>query len=252
VIGQTGVVMRRRTATELIDLATALLRPDAGAMAKALLPIGVGVAACTGLAWLLDPWFGVAVGLLTCRLAQLPALLAASDRAAGRVPSLTAGRMFSGWAALLPGWVLYGLGYAVGSMLLVLPPWLWVRSLFLPEIAVLERPEGGASARVSALSANAMGEMFVTRLWQVALEGWAVLGTALTAEFVMASVLQVGEPFGSLWAGDASPFLVVGAFLAQPLVSALRFCSYLDVRTRNEGLDAWFLLWAAASAPEPG
>jgi hypothetical protein len=252
VIEQSGVVMRRRGPTEVLDLATALLRVDAPALTRVMVPLGLVVGTVAAAFWLLEPWVGVLAGVLLGRVAQLPALLAASDRAAGRLPDLRVGRLFRGWLALVPGWFLYGVGYVAGSFLIVVPPYLWVRGLYLPEVVVLERPEGGASARLTSFAAGAAGEAFQTRMWQVALEVWAMGAVALTGEFVLGSLLQLGAPFGSLWEGDASPFLLLGSFLAQPLLSTLRFCSYLDMRTRREGLDAWFLLWSAASAREPG
>lgn len=246
-IENSGVVMRRRGTPEVLDLATALVRVDAGPLLRRALPLAIPVAMATGLGWLLDPWLGVVAGVLVARLGQLPALLAASDRAAGRVPSLAWSRLLSGWAALAPGALLYALGYVLGSPLLVLPPYLWLRGLFRPEVVVLERPEGGAGARLGSFMAGAVGEILVTRMWQVAIEAWFMVGVALTGEFVIEVLFQLGAPLGSLLEGEASPLLVVGSFLAQPLLSVFRFCSYLDIRTRREGLDAWFLLWSAAN-----
>ena len=87
------------------------------------------------------------------------------------------------------------------------------------------------------------------RAWMVAIEFWCVIAAELMGQLVVVELLQLGSGMGSLWNGEATPFLIVGTLLAQPLIALVRLAAYLDVRTRREGLDAWFALWTAANRP---
>lgn len=248
-IGETGLVMRRRSSTELLDLAAVLLRRDAQLVVRSVLPAwALAVTAAAG-AWWMDPWLGVVAGLLVGRLAQLPTLLVVSDRAAGRPQPVSFGRTVRGWWSTVPTTLYYGIGLLFAAIIPPLMVYVWGRMLFVPEVTAIERPESGAADRVSALAGAGTEEVAAARLWQVGLEAWSIVSVSAMGNLVVSDVLGLGAPFGSLWSGDASPFFILGSLLVQPMLSAVRFCFYLNVRTRREGIDAWFLLWATA---QPG
>ncbi|GDX82128.1 hypothetical protein LBMAG42_39390 [Deltaproteobacteria bacterium] len=247
-IGETGLVMRRRGSTELLDLAAVLLRRDARRVLLGVLPAWALAAASAAAAWWIDPWLGVLVGVFVGRLAQLPTLLVVSDRAAGRPQPGSLRRTFSGWWATVPTTLYYGIGLLFAALIPPLLVYVWGRMLFIPEVTAIERPESGAAERVSALAGAGTEEVAAARFWQVALEAWSIVSITSMGNLLVTDVLGLGEPFGSVWSGDASPFFILGSLVAQPMLSAIRFCFYLNVRTRREGIDAWFLLWATTQA----
>lgn len=251
-IGETGLVMRRRGSTELLDLAAVLLRRDARRVIVSVLPAW-GFAALAAVAgWWIEPWLGVLVGLFVGRLAQLPTLLVVSDRAAGRPQAVPFRRTLGGWWATVPTTLYYGIGLLFASVIPPLLVYVWGRMLFIPEVTAIERPEAGAADRVSALAGAGTEEVAAARFWQVAIEAWSIVSVTAMGNLVVTDVLGLGQPFGNAWGGDASPFFILGSLLVQPMLSAIRFCFYLNVRTRREGIDAWFLLWASAQAgPHP-
>lgn len=245
--GESGIVLRRRGTLEQVDLAVVLLRADAPAVALATLPAWTFAAALAAPAWWLHPWLGVAVGLLLARLAQVPALLAASDRVTGAPVDLGMRRVLhaTGKVALLDlGNVLLG---ALVSPFLVPVVYLWMRWVFVPEVALLERPVSGARERIADLFAHGFVHAVGVRLWQVGVELWAAGTAAAAGALLLDDLLGLGSPFGTWWRGEPTPFFLLGALLAQPLLSVLRFCAYLELRTAREGLDAWFSIYSAAA-----
>jgi hypothetical protein len=69
-----------------------------------------------------------------------------------------------------------------------------------------------------------------------------VVGQAVTND-----VLQLGHPFGVLWADGGSYFALIGLVLSSPLVAGFSFFTYVDQRTRKEGWDIQ-LAFVAATA----
>lgn len=247
-IGETGLVMRRRGSSELLDLAAVLLRRDARRIVWSCLPAWTIAALAAATCWWIEPWLGVLAGIFVGRLAQVPTLLVVSDRAAGRPQPVPFGRVLRGWWALVPTTLYYATGLLFAAVIPPLMLYVWGRMLFVPEVAVIERPESGVADRVSILAGAGTEDVVAARLWQVVLEVWSMVSITVMGNLVLTELLGLGEPFGSAWTGDASPFFILGSLGVQPLLSATRFCFYLNVRTRREGIDAWFLLWAATQS----
>src|SRR5262249_4133402 len=64
--------------------------------------------------------------------------------------------------------------------------------------------------------------------------------------------LQLGVPAGELWTDGGSGFAVLGALLAVPVVAAVRFLGYVDLRTRKEGWDIQLRFVALAEQSTAG
>ena len=54
---------------------------------------------------------------------------------------------------------------------------------------------------------------------------------------IIGFVFQLGAPFGALSSGDATPYLLMGVLLANPVNAMYRLLLYVDARTRSEGWD---------------
>ncbi|HXU04119.1 MAG TPA: hypothetical protein VN903_24330 [Polyangia bacterium] len=118
--------------------------------------------------------------------------------------------------------------------LLILAP----TSIFVPEAMLLEgAPYGRALARSRALARNRVG--FCLGIWLAAVFLPAVGAASIDLLFnsVTHYVLQLGYPTGELFTDGGSGFAVLGALLAVPVVAAVRFLGYVDLRTRKEGWD---------------
>ena len=50
-------------------------------------------------------------------------------------------------------------------------------------------------------------------------------------------MLQLGQPFGSLWPNGGSLYAIFGLFASIPLCATTRFLAYIDARTRRDGWD---------------
>ncbi len=250
--GDPGIVMRRRSPLEVLDLGMALVRADAGRIAMATLPAWALVAAVAAVLWTLSGWGAVAVAVVLGRICQVPTLFYASDRSAGNPQPVSQRRVARAVLSLVPQAALHG---TLSLFAAVIPPaviYVWGRAYFVAEVVVLERPEAGEWGRIGALAASGSGQVVAARLLGLAVETWAMVAAMMMGEFVMGTLLGLGQPFGVWWAGDPSPFLILGSLAAQPALAAARFAAYLDVRTRRECLDAWFTLWAASNAAGPG
>ncbi len=184
------------------------------------------------------PWV---VATAVYPLLQLPALELGATALFGEVPS--AGRVvMRGLARLdvmMTLWVR-GIVWAVTSvMCLGLPTVFLVPSTFwLAETVALEkRGIGPAIERAGRLSVSAPGHVLTA--CGVALFGpmIAVVAAESTGQALVSTVLQLGQPFGSLWDGTLTPWAMAGSLLAAPIVAWFRLILYLDSRTRIEGWD---------------
>ncbi len=246
-----SVVMRRRSQPEVVDLAVALLRVDAAAWARVYLPWGCLSALCAAAAWRIEPLLALVVAALLGRLAQAPVTLAVSERVAGREPRVSPREALAAVGRLVTASILPTLGLALASLTIVGLPLLAIRFTHLPEVAIVERPPSDVLGRVGALANAAGARGWTTRAWLAGIEVWAMLVAEILGQFVVDGLLQLGTPYSSLMEGELTPFPILGLLLAQPLVALVRFCEWLDVRTRSEGLDAWFAVYAAAERGRP-
>lgn len=122
----------------------------------------------------------------------------------------------------------------LGLTLLITAP----TSLFIPEAQLLEGASfGKALARSRALARNRAGFCMGVWLAAVFLPALGAASMDLLCNAVTNFVLQLGYPTGELFSDGGSGFAVLGALLAVPLVAAVRFLGYVDLRTRKEGWD---------------
>lgn len=249
---ETSLVLRRRRATEVVDLGVALLRSDAPAWARVYAP-WAALAALGALAlWVVDPWAAAAWAVVLARLGQAPVTLAVSERVAGRSPVPRWTAQLTAYGRHSFAWIVATGMVIVSSLVFPIALWIWGRALYLPEVVVVERPASGTAGRIAALSGISAENVIGTRAWLLAVEVWAVLAGETIGQLLVDGVLQMGTPFGSLWDGEVTPYMILGFILVQPLLALIRFAAYLDVRTRTEALDAWFAVWAASARPREG
>jgi len=111
-------------------------------------------------------------------------------------------------------------------------------SIFVPEAMLLEGATfGRALTRSRALARNRIGVCFGIWLATALLPALGAISTDLVLNSLCGYVLQLGRPTGELFSDGGSGFAVLGALLAVPLATAVRFLGYVDLRTRKEGWD---------------
>jgi hypothetical protein len=250
------VVLRLRTLPDLLDLALRVC-VDAGSVyrklsAALLLP---AFAICLALRYAADwTWWSIwptaitlaalLQGAFTVAAGQLMFEEAAPARTLlaryGRQFSLYAYALF--WTRLVPGGLLFGtllthfnpamtLGLLLASLLLV-------RWAFVHEALLLEGARAAESAkRSSRIIRRQAGAVFGLVCWQLGAVVAFVVGAELIGQGVVRYVLQLGQPFGSLWDDGGSVFALAGLFASVPFVATARFLQYIDLRTRKEGWD---------------
>jgi len=258
-LGAARVVLRVRTAADVLDLAAPFcLRNRRLTLLLSTVVLGPAVALCLlaryrwgwswGLVWTL------AVGLSF--LCQAPFTLAYSDlmfvppgdvrlgavlrRALRRLPAFAFARLLTTLIHVA----------ALSLVLLV----LYTGSVFLvvPEVVLLEGagPFGAISRSGQALRGRVMAGMGML-LALLLLPGAGALAGELLGSTVVSLVLQLGEPFGTLFRNGGTPWALAGFFATVPLVTAARFLFYIDLRTRKEGWDIQLRFMEVARAAAP-
>ena len=152
-------------------------------------------------------------------------------------------------------YVLTRLALGLALSILVAFPFA-VSGLFVAQEAVLLEGAGpfaalGRSVRaVRGQGSSVFG--VATALLVLPLAG--VAAGEIAFQTIVGTVLQLGEPFGTLWQMGGTPYALVGFFLTVPLCAAARFLKYTDLRTRKEGWDIQlrFMAIAHASAEAAG
>ncbi|AUX43042.1 hypothetical protein SOCE26_044820 [Sorangium cellulosum] len=261
-LDRATIVLRPRSASEVMDLACrfgvvhAKLYLRLGALV--LLP---GAALCLALRYALDwPWWATwlaaaalaaiaqgAFTILASRLLFSEALPARAALAAfaRRLPSYVGALLVS--RALL----------AASSLALLLPlPFAWAAVLFQDEASLLEQAGPIASVRRSAQLVRGHGGL-TALLLLLATQASCLVGAELFGQALVDGLLQLGEPFGSLYDEGGTPYAILGLFAASPLVATTRFLQYIDLRTRSDGWDVQVRFMAiaereAAPRTEPG
>jgi hypothetical protein len=233
------IALRPRGPLEVFDLSLRLMRERAAPMARlAVVVLGPAVLACWALGWLAGgSMWALVVPALLGPLLQVPfTVLAGRLLFADIVPArdVVAGLR----AALLPYaayWLLIevlaaafcGVGLLVAGVLLYLP-----EALLLERVG-LGRGIGRAAGLVGGQPVGALGGV-VARL---GLPLWGLVVGELTGQLIVGWVLQLGQPFGALADGHATPYAILGILLGQPVIAVYRLLLYVDARTRQEGWD---------------
>lgn len=244
-LGAARVALRVRTAADVLDLAAPFcVRNRRPTLVLSAIVLGPAFALCLlaryrwqwpwGLVWLL-------AGTLSL-LCEAPFAVAYSDlmfvapsglrtravllRALRRLPAFAFARL------------LTALIHASALSLVILA--LYTGGLFLvvPEAVLLEGagPFGAIARSARALRGRAMaGVGMVMAL--IVLPGAGALAGELVGNTAVSMVLQLGEPFGTLFRNGGTPYALAGLFATVPLVAAARFLFYIDLRTRKEGWD---------------
>lgn len=247
-----AIVIRERSLLEVLDLTlrfvvtvgrATYLRLVAALLLPALLaclaiaPYGAGWAwvAAFSLAELLEGAFTVAAGrtLFDPRVGAR-AVLAAYGR-----------RFWTFFLATLQARLVAGLGL----LTLVAAPFGLIRGFFVGEAALLE--EAGAAAAVGrAARIAARDYAWAAGAWLLAstLRVAFVIGADMTGRALVGDLLQLGEPFESLWVAGHSPYALAGLFLATPVTATFRFLAYVDGRTRGDGWEVQVRFMALAGA----
>ncbi len=150
-------------------------------------------------------------------------------------------------STLIGTWFLAGAGWLVSALVCgIAAPLVGAWLLYLGETALLERVPLQRCLRRSARLAQAhMGIAFAGALARGVLLVWFALLGELTGQTVVTWVLQLGQPFGTVWDGYVTPYLLIGLLASQPTFAVYRLLLYVDVRTRVEGWDLQVALRAA-------
>jgi len=248
------VVLRPRGPFEVFDLAYRFMRERFWPLAR------------MGAVVLLPPWLVLSVAawwfegnLLVLVPAVLigPALQAPFTLLAGRLLFTEEVRVrdvlwdvVGRTPALLSAWSMAFLGWGAASLTCFVGlPWVQGALLYLPETALLERvgPQRGLR-RTLRLAAGQLGGTTVGLMAKWLLVIWIGLMGEAVGQAVVGYVLQLGAPFGSLMTLQATPWLLGGVLLSQPIYAVYRLFLYVDVRTRVEGWDLQVGLRAAGLA----
>lgn len=255
---QARVVLRPRAGMDVLDLAAPFClrnwRLFLPLMGLTLLPPFV---ACLALRYLLHwswgPVWWLAIGL--GGLAHAPFTVACGevlfhDARDVRVWSVVA-RVLRRSPSLLVAHVLTRVINAVAAAVVILLPFTVGAFLVVHEAVLLEGAGpfvalGRSTRAVRGQGMSAVGIAIAMALLPVA----AVAAAEISLDTVVSTVLQLGEPFGSLWQQGGTPYALAGFFAAVPLSAAARFLKYIDLRTRKEGWDIQLRFISMAMAPE--
>jgi hypothetical protein len=140
------------------------------------------------------------------------------------------GRPYVGALGLLLGFTL------IASPTLVLVPWAYGRLLFLDEVALLEGVSKGQLARCRQLTTGRSALFgFLLALWAGRLG--CVFVAELLGHAIVDDILQLGQPFGTLFEDGGSPYALLGFFVSIPFAATACFLQYIDTRTRSDGWD---------------
>jgi hypothetical protein len=244
-LGEASIVVRRRSLLEVVDLGfrfvSGVNAPLFARLAAAtLLPCWVLCA----LARLLLEWTWPAIWVLALSLGTLAQ--GVFTIAVGRLmfsESITARAVLKQFLLRLPTYlgalIATRVMIVLGSFVLILGPVAWVSAAFVHEAVLLE----GASSWVEAVRRS---NSFSRHHGRSTFELLCVLTAAMVTGIVTGEavghgvvefVLQLGQPFGSLWPGGGSLYAIFGLLASVPLCATARFLSYIDARTRRDGWD---------------
>jgi hypothetical protein len=250
------VVLRPRGPLEVFDLGLRMVgsngRPMLTLAAATVVPVWLPLAVFAW--WLPDQgWLAAFLAVVVGVPVQLPFTLLG-----GRLlfsDTVSVREVLRAWLGLIAPtigvWFLYGAALVIGMLfcgwgvLFTLVP-----ALYLAETTVLERvPMERGLRRSSRLASAHPGTAGAGALGWLGLTVWFALVGEYGMQALLGTVLQLGNPFGTLLGGAVTPGLLLGLLAAQPAIAIYRLLLYVDVRTRVEGWDLQVRLRAAGLGP---
>ncbi len=244
--------LRPRDPLELVDLLAVFVRSCGGAfLAWTAVCVGPAWLLCVALLWLSggSPW------VLLLPLFVAPLVQAVFTVLGGRLlfaevaPAREVlGGLFTAAPALFGVWLARVAGLLAGALTCGLGvPLAQAGLIFSTEAALLERVGPGRAARRSLrLAAGEPGAAVAATIAWWAITLWFGLIGEWAGQGLVRDLLLLGQPFGAVLEGEATPWLVAGFLIAQPVHSWYRLLVYVDARTRAEGWDLQVALRAAA------
>jgi hypothetical protein len=238
------IVLRPRAAVDVLDLAA----PFCIAAWRVLLPLsGLVLLPTAALCWTAHllgwPWPAVWwLAVVLGGLSQAPFTIACgellfNDPRDVRVAAVLK-RALRRAPAFAVTYVVTRLTLALALSILIAFPFA-VGGLFVAQEALLLEGAGPFAALGRSVRAvRGQGRsVFGVAAALVVLPLAGVAAGEIACQTVVSSVLQLGEPFGTLQASGGTPYALLGFFLTVPLCAAARFLKYTDMRTRKEGWD---------------
>ena len=241
--GNTTIVVRARSTRESLDLAFPFMFQLGGARYVALASVVqllLFVAAMAGFRaanlrwpgmWLFALPFAIALqGVFTVAAGEL---MFAGELRVALVLRKFLGRFLPYAVAL----IVSRLAMLLTVMVPVVPPFLWSRWLFIPEVVLLE----GATVlesmrRASRLAKGSSTAVVELMFWILAVLAFGMVAAETIGRALFEYTLQIPFQSGSLFSDGGSYFSAFGLFAALPVAATLRFLAYIDARARR---DAW-------------
>ncbi len=247
------VVLRRRGPLEVFDLALRFLRANPGPFARLFAVTVLPFAPPAALAcWATDGH----PALVLLPLALAPWLQAPATVLAGRLLFADRVRVRDVLAELgrRPGALVAAMAWWTAPQVLGFGLLSWVFAIatcWASEVALLEEaPPGRILRRSTRLAQLHLGVSTSAVFAWYGLTVWGAVAGESVGQAAVGTVLQLGEPFGSLWEGRVTPFLLLGILAVQPVYGVYHLLLYLDVRTRAESWDLQVALRALGLAKE--
>ncbi len=244
-LGDSAIVLRPRSLTEVMDLAFRLCFSVAFSLyARLVLYVVVPLlAGCLALRYALDVRWSVVwlAAFLTVPLVEALFTVAVSQIIFS--PLITPRAVFAVFrkrlVALFGSFVIRAVGFVIGVITMgILMPFVGIRLLLLDEACLLEGLSGTrAYERAHRLISLRTGKAFLVLLMLLGARFGGVVTAELLFDGLVNDLLQFGRPFGWLFADGGSPAAIAGFFLAVPFVATARFLYYIDTRTRSDGWD---------------
>ncbi len=262
------VVLRPRSLDEVLDLALAYGREHKRDMGRMMLALVIPAMIITAalqvlleLTWL-QGWIVV---LTVTPLLERVAITYAGRHLFGNAPRIRAAaagalrRPFTalGAALLIPVPFVIALIGEMDSVAIAFAviigmfwPFVLAWTLYLSIVLNLEGlPFGKGTRRSGMLVSYRYGRAIGFVLITTTMRFIAVVVSDLTLRFVVSFVLQLGEPFDTLFDNQGSWASFAGYYLVAPYIAVARLFDYVDARTRLEGWDIQVRFKAVATQP---
>jgi hypothetical protein len=244
-LGQASIVVRRRSLLEVVDLAFRFVSGvNVGLFARLAMVTLVPCWVLCALARFFLEWGWPAIWLLALSLLTL--VQGVFTIAVGRLmfsESVTARAVLKQFLLRLPTYlgalIATRMMMVLGSTVLVLGPVAWISAAFVHEAVLLE----GASSWIEAVRRSTSfsrhhGRSTFELLCVLSMTMLLAIATGeVLGHGIVEFVLQLGQPFGSLWPNGGSLYAVFGLLASVPLCATTRFLAYIDARTRRDGWD---------------